>query len=92
MGDHAEESFSNVRTVRSFAMETKHVETFRCAVTRLYGNGKKEALVHSTIQFLIMVRSHEEGFLSLALVGSYEEGFQSLTLVRFTKRVSSLSL
>ena len=55
MGDLAVESISNIRTVRSLAMEARQVEAFRRAVTRLYGNGKREAWTHSTFQSLTLV-------------------------------------
>nr|KAG5707612.1 hypothetical protein BaRGS_030994 [Batillaria attramentaria] len=54
MGEMAEENFSNIRTVRSFAMEEDEVERFAQKVTRLFANGRRESFIHSTFDSLTL--------------------------------------
>ncbi|KAK7498459.1 hypothetical protein BaRGS_00010413, partial [Batillaria attramentaria] len=55
MGEMAEENFSNIRTVRSFAMEEDEVERFAQKVTRLFANGRRESFIHSTFDSLTLL-------------------------------------
>ncbi|XP_076438333.1 uncharacterized protein LOC143277414 [Babylonia areolata] len=55
IGDKAKEAMANVRTVRSFAMETHEVSRLHVLLARLYGNGWLETWVHSSFQSLSML-------------------------------------
>nr|KAG5707614.1 hypothetical protein BaRGS_030996 [Batillaria attramentaria] len=52
LGEMAEENFSNIRTVRSFATEEDEVQRFKGQVDNLYYYGKAEAWTHSSFQSL----------------------------------------
>ncbi|KAK7476601.1 hypothetical protein BaRGS_00032147, partial [Batillaria attramentaria] len=54
MSDLAEEKFSSMVTVRSFAMENHEIKRFDRLVDHLFLNGKKEAYVHGTFQALAL--------------------------------------
>ncbi|KAK7498460.1 hypothetical protein BaRGS_00010414, partial [Batillaria attramentaria] len=55
LGEMAEENFSNIRTVRSFATEEDEVQRFKGQVDNLYYYGKAEAWTHSSFQSLVRV-------------------------------------